>query len=144
MDLKNGYGFIIVTDSYAGNFEREMCAYLTGQIGECGVGSEFVSLLEDSRPEFDNMIQVADEYGCYRPVEIYAGKNEKYNSLIIYFEEMPSADQIQFMKENAKNFSDARSETSSFYDKEKDKIEILDFKMLQVETTATEIKEVNF
>ncbi|KKK83825.1 hypothetical protein LCGC14_2789530, partial [marine sediment metagenome] len=30
--------FIIDTDSYAGNFEREMCAYITGRVGECGVG----------------------------------------------------------------------------------------------------------
>jgi len=38
------YKFIIDTDQYAGNFEREMCAYLTGTVGECGVGDEFAEL----------------------------------------------------------------------------------------------------
>ncbi len=33
----NPYLFVIDTDTYAGNFEREMCAYVTGQIGECEV-----------------------------------------------------------------------------------------------------------
>jgi hypothetical protein len=32
--------FIIDTEDYAGNFERHLCAYLTGQIGECEVGVE--------------------------------------------------------------------------------------------------------
>jgi len=34
------HSFIIDTNEYAGNFEREMCAYCTGQIGDCGVGEE--------------------------------------------------------------------------------------------------------
>ena len=34
------YLFVIDTDSYSGNFEREMCAYCTGQIGDCEVGIE--------------------------------------------------------------------------------------------------------
>jgi hypothetical protein len=32
--------FVVDTDTYAGNFEREMCAYITGQVGECEVGEE--------------------------------------------------------------------------------------------------------
>ena len=35
------WGFIIDTDQYAGNFERELCAWTTGQIGECEVGKEY-------------------------------------------------------------------------------------------------------
>ncbi len=34
------YLFVIDTDTYAGSFEREICAYVTGQIGECEVGKE--------------------------------------------------------------------------------------------------------
>ena len=41
--MNNYYGFIVDTDSYAGNFEREMCAYMTGHIGECSVGEEYAS-----------------------------------------------------------------------------------------------------
>ena len=36
------FAVLIKTDSYAGNFEREMCAHVTGHVGECEVGEEFV------------------------------------------------------------------------------------------------------
>ena len=39
---KNGYGLVVKTNSYAGDFEREYCAYVTGQVGECEVGWEMV------------------------------------------------------------------------------------------------------
>lgn len=32
--------FVIDTEQYAGDFERQMTAYLTGIVGECGVGKE--------------------------------------------------------------------------------------------------------
>ena len=31
---------IIDTDTYAGNFERELCAYVTGIVRDCEVGIE--------------------------------------------------------------------------------------------------------
>ena len=34
--------FVIDTKQYAGNFEREMCAHITGHIGECEVGRDMV------------------------------------------------------------------------------------------------------
>ncbi len=33
------HGFVIDTTAYAGNFERETVAYMTGQYGDCGVGA---------------------------------------------------------------------------------------------------------
>ena len=39
--------FIIDTNQYAGNFERAMCAYCTGMIGQCEVGEEMTILFED-------------------------------------------------------------------------------------------------
>lgn len=36
----NSYTFVVDTNKYSGNFCREMCAYMTGRIGTCGVGSE--------------------------------------------------------------------------------------------------------
>lgn len=69
------YTFIIDTDSYAGNFEREMCAYLTGHIGDCEVGEEWAQKFmeeygDDPAYEFKNICQQADEHGCYRPCAI--------------------------------------------------------------------------
>ena len=34
------YGFAVDTKDYAGNFEREVVAFMTGQIGDCEVGNE--------------------------------------------------------------------------------------------------------
>lgn len=60
------YGFIIDTDSYSGNFEREMCAFMTGRVGDCGVGGNFTDGVE----VMDDVVDVEDE-GCWRPVTIY-------------------------------------------------------------------------
>ena len=38
--MKEKYLIIIDTSDYAGNFERELCAYVTGLIGESGVGEK--------------------------------------------------------------------------------------------------------
>ncbi len=69
------YIFIIDTDMYAGNFERELTAYCTGVIGDCGVGQERAKLFVKECPEQENEMaelveQVADEHGCYRPTKI--------------------------------------------------------------------------
>jgi hypothetical protein len=66
---------IIHTDTYTGNFEREFCAFTTGQIGMCGVGDDIVEQyskdIVHNKWWEDNINQVCDnEYGCYRPVKI--------------------------------------------------------------------------
>jgi hypothetical protein len=71
-----GYMVLIDTDKYAGNFERDMCAFITGVIGECGVGDEAqVIALKELDPETkewfkDNVALIADEHGCARPATI--------------------------------------------------------------------------
>ena len=67
--------FIIDTNSYAGNFEREMCGYLTGRVGECGVGDNFAEFFhKEETLDFDNVIDVEDE-GCARPCSIQPSPN---------------------------------------------------------------------
>jgi hypothetical protein len=72
--MSSKYGFIIDTDSSSGNFEREMCAYLTGQIGDCGVGDEHVDAFKEQFPKeyeaFEDIIGSESDEGCYRPCEI--------------------------------------------------------------------------
>lgn len=71
------FKFIIDTDSYSGNFERQMCAYITGQIGGCGVGAELATIAQKELDKkilkkFEDEIEsVADEHGCSRPCVIY-------------------------------------------------------------------------
>jgi hypothetical protein len=70
------YIFVIDTNEYAGNFEREMTAYLTGRIGECEVGREMAEIfrkdLKDEDEElFENVTSVPDDNGCHRPATIW-------------------------------------------------------------------------
>lgn len=113
---KTGYAFVIDTDSYAGNFERELCAHVTGTIGECEAGEEYV---EDLPINFDNVQHVADDNGTYRPVSIWKSPiKNSYDSVAIFFDKKPSQEQIDFMKERSKTFIEKNkqiSSESSFY-----------------------------
>jgi len=67
----------IDTNEYSGNFEREMVAFITGQIGECGVGEENAVLAEKSLPKIvtdwfseNTIFTLDDNNGCSRPAEI--------------------------------------------------------------------------
>jgi hypothetical protein len=68
--------FVIDTEQYAGNFERQMCAYITGQIGECGVGQEeAVQYKKETHKQpldfIENRVDGSDDCPCMRPVNIY-------------------------------------------------------------------------
>jgi len=105
--MSKSYLFIINTDRYAGNFEREMCAYSTGVIGDCEVGDrqadDFIETYNKTIRDFfeKNIEQRPDDHGCYRPVEIYNNNpniDNEYHSLVIYFEAQPTSDMIAIMK----------------------------------------------
>lgn len=72
------YFIIVDTEDYAGSFERELCAYMTGTIGDCGVGKSYQELFldEESEEAFDwfeeNVIYLPDDHGCRRPVKLSA------------------------------------------------------------------------
>lgn len=72
------YIFVVDTDSYAGNFERAMCAYMTGQVGDCEVGDDYAKLYrEEEDPElFDELLySLPDDHGCARPCFIWDNPN---------------------------------------------------------------------
>lgn len=132
MKKPNRHIFVIDTDNYAGNFEREMCAYVTGQVGDCEVGEEFA---EEAKKEIPGIVEkfgeivekIPDEHGCYRPAEIWPnsrygndglgnqallddGNMEKYaypafNSVAIHFNEVPDAEMISMMKARSYDFA---------------------------------------
>lgn len=80
--VHTGWYLIFDTDQYAGNFEREMCAYVTGVIGECGKGKHMQSHFQEDHPELveeyedsiftEQLNQEPDDNGCRRPVQIWA------------------------------------------------------------------------
>ena len=104
--LKQYFGFMVKTNSYAGNFEREMCGYMTGTYGECEVGCEEAeSFIEKYGKSIDTKDE-PDEHGCYRPVEIF-NDNDGYNSFIIHLNEnaLPSLADFEIMKEMAYEYA---------------------------------------
>ena len=96
--------FVIDTTQYAGNFEREMCAYITGAVGECGVGDAAAARFMEDYPEEsplgvsgdENLIaRKPDDNGCWRPVGTCG------QSLRIFLFKEPTEEQAQFMKTRA-------------------------------------------
>jgi hypothetical protein len=80
----NKFIFIIDTDSYAGNFEREMCAYITGVTGDCKVGDEFSDIyLKETKEKESSFLELLeqrpDEHGCCRPCSIWLTKEWLYD-----------------------------------------------------------------
>jgi len=72
------YLFVIDTDMYSGNFERPMCAFMTGQFGDCGVGQEEADIFEKEVPDadmFELIDQQPDDHGCMRPATIWTTPN---------------------------------------------------------------------
>ncbi len=87
------------TDSYAGNFERQACAYATGWVGDCGVGQVEADLFfEDIKDEeiidlFNETMSsnaVFNSDGCNRPTVMSRSETGEYNSFCIFFSEQPS------------------------------------------------------
>jgi len=68
--------FVIDTDSYSGNFERELTAYCTGQTGDCGVGSNISNKFQEDFTEiYKNIEKIiktkSNDYGYFRPCKIW-------------------------------------------------------------------------
>ena len=134
------YYFIIDTDSYSGNFEREMCAFITGALGECEVGEEnakrfAIDVAEEYKHRMDAIIdQEQDEHGCWRPVKIYFTKGcNAYQSVCIIFSEEPTESDIAFLKERAYKYDGL----TRFSKEESPKI--TGFRLLKKETTIKEL-----
>jgi hypothetical protein len=166
--------FVVHTDSYSGNFEREMCAFLTGQIGDCGVGDDMANLFEeelgeDLKEAFAEIIkQVADEdHGdCFRPCVIwptpgrgndgmgqhfdltpeYATKRyyPAYESVAIFFKKQPSQEMIELMKSRAQLYAKEEYNRKSYH-ADREPLNIKGFQLLKkVTKVVTETIETEF
>lgn len=96
------FSLVIDTDSYAGNFERELCAYVTGEEGDCGVVCENFESIQEELDKWeirDIIMKVSDDRGCARPCYIAQSPNFKYNSVEIFFEDEPTPELISLFKE---------------------------------------------
>jgi hypothetical protein len=119
---------VVDTDSYAGAFEREMCAYITGQTGECGVGKDYAEFAYSSNVQpghkalskrdqtwFESHSQPllgAKDGDCYRPVSIARtpgarprnGHSEAFHSVEMFFDKQPSGTLFKTMTTRAYKF----------------------------------------
>ncbi len=69
--------FVVDTTTYAGNFERDLVAFVTGRFGECGVGRDLAEMAlkelpDDARQWLTvHVVSLPDEHGCNRPASIW-------------------------------------------------------------------------
>lgn len=130
---KVNFGLIIDTEQYAGNFERELCAYLTGKVGACGVGQEMAEkYIEDVERDgdvldyedfFENVCEKPDEHGCYRPCEIYPTEGWFGNGFGGGFRDGQEVEALEHYKKTA----------SEYYQKQLDQREDIKSKLLSGE-----------
>ena len=102
---KAPFVFVIDTDSYAGNFERDLCAYITGCIGDCGVGQGMAELYDKevgvepfTNPFEDIIVSEPDEHGCHRPATIYGTPGTFGNGLGGSFKDGQEAESLAHYK----------------------------------------------
>jgi hypothetical protein len=98
------YGFVVDTDKYSGNFEREMCAYMTGHIGECEVGDKEAKKYLEKYSLIEGIISKPDDHGCRRPVVIYETSNMWNNGFGFSFKNGEEEIALQKYKEDTKRY----------------------------------------
>ncbi len=125
---------IVDTSQYSGNYERELCAWMTGLIGDCGVGEEIQSAaLQELPAETAEWLRahiiLDNDRGCMRPVAIcptpgfvndgmgklyreedyvaLAPRYPAYQSIVMKFSEKPPTELLQLLYERACSFSRA-------------------------------------
>ena len=143
------YLFIIHTDSYIYNVERQMCCYITGHIGDCGIGNIYKKLYEqEETEEFTNVIKRCHHDRCCRPCKVWCADNKEtgeveYNSVAIYFGSPPTQIQIDIIMRRAAKFPETHRGTLTVLpsgDFSYIPIKILGFSLLEIKQVETEVE----
>lgn len=115
---KMKWSFVVDTDSYAGNFERELGAYLVGRYDEFGGhrAGPYAAVFErdcESNPllkDFealseDRMNDPGDDGKFMSPVDLAPTPGtDKYNSVAIFLSRKPTVSELQVLNERARAF----------------------------------------
>lgn len=149
-NYKAPWTFVIDTDgkAWVGNFERELCAYCTGMIGECEKGIEeaneffndFDLVGEEESLFFEKVnCYVMDEQGCGRPASIWKTPgNKRYSGVAIFFNKKPTDELISIMKERAYKFAEERPDRKKYEEMKIEKINITGFRLIGQTVTEKE------
>lgn len=133
--MKKEYALVIRTDSYAGNFEREMCAYVTGNIGEFEVSKKYIdSSITDKWKEL--IVEKLDDRGYWGPVSLGGCESTPgYSSkdVVIWLADEPLDWLLVEAKERAKAFNEF-DKTVNEYHKE---IKVINVHFTEIEKTVT-------
>lgn len=135
------FEFVIDTNSYAGNFERELCAYVTGYWDNETHGGDQAEVFEKEigNPNpFEGYVTYAitrdDDVPVYAPQCIeWESTNKANNSVGIFFEKEPTPELITLMKKRAKRFT----KKGKIFDR-RVKLKILGFRFLRRTVTIRE------
>ncbi len=109
------YLFIIDTDSYSGNFERELCAYVTGHWDQDTHGRSQAEKFTEEEGEpnpFEDYIECcSDEYGRLTPQCLEATPKElhvanHYSSVGVFFNKKPTPELISILKRRSYKFAE--------------------------------------
>ena len=107
---------VLDTTTYAGNFERQLCAYITCQLGDCEIGEELAKVANKELKHLDwwkeNICPQESEEGSefMRPCTLWQtediDKNKKtaYFSVAIFVENFPPQEVLNEMIDRAKSF----------------------------------------
>lgn len=129
--------FVIKTNKYAGNFERQLCAYITGVIGGCGVGAReqqaFCTEVDDHDKFMEFVDMLPHDDGCFRPVSIFG---PDYNDVAIFFHQPPTDELIDLMISRARKYVTTWCPQAKM-EWERHEIEILGFELQKLETVFT-------
>lgn len=132
------YDLVIDTNLYAGNFEREMCGYVTGVWdGETHGGDQADVFHQevDGNP-FGEIVEQRpdDDHGWMSPqkLERTPPDFQHYNSVSIHFSEKPSEHLVNLIKSRAHKFA----LEGKIFDRPVQGLEILGFRLL-TRSTAT-------
>lgn len=144
--------FVVDTDTYAGNFARPMVAYMTGAVGECGVGEDEAALVPlDIAARFEErMLGARDEHGVSRPASIWPtpgwsndghGKHTQgpgpwpaYLSVAAFFEERPTDEECEILAARARAYAAVATKRAH-------PGTITGFRLIHYEVTVTETTE---
>lgn len=128
---------VINTDSYAGNFEREMVAYATGMYDEYmgeDEGKQFETWAAESGVSTHTFACLVDmhlnddeDYGmCY--ASIHSGPDGLYNSVRFAVSRMPTEEELNIIKERVEDYATCNN------------IKILSYQLITQQTTSTTVE----
>jgi hypothetical protein len=97
------------TNRYSGNFERELCAFVTGRFGECYVGQEIARCVRTELRHRDwyerNVVNEIDDCDIARPAATWdAPDTAATESVAIFVEEFPPKGVLAEMVRRTKRY----------------------------------------